>query len=421
MSKEFLGRINYRKELESAEKVIFKKHNITITTLKEKEIAEKRYKEEIKEEYKKKLQNIIDSYTKYQRKLLVYLNELYDNENSFLSIWDLYVNNILYDEINKEKFLYEFTESELKTLIKSSVSYQINSKKKLFYFIRQYCKWAIDRGDILIDPSINLPSDLCESINIKSLKDDLIALNDFQEKCELILSTKSINPMSIMYLIFARYGIIGKKGIYSESISINDIDFNNKIVRIIDDTTGVVLSEIPVDDFFLKWISYIITLKNYRINYSKKLKDNIIDVSKNLEFEISDKIIRKLVNHKGKSKKYSLNNIVVRFNELLGTNYTSSSLQTSRKFDFLLSIRQQRKLCITDIFYVEKLVNPTSKDSSCYALKKDYELLTNDIILTKNQIKKLYPKLNLSYTNNLILNIITEKNQLINYIDALAE
>ena len=80
----------------------------------------------------------------------------------------------------------------------------------------------------------------------------------------MIINIKSINKcMNFLYdsdkelngsitLILARYGIIGNPYDIAINLKFSNIDMKNKIIYVIRD--GEILSKIPIDNVFIKWI-----------------------------------------------------------------------------------------------------------------------------------------------------------------------
>lgn len=390
MTKEYLGRIDLDFLKEKAENDTLSLIGIdteSIDFVKREELIEG-YKKLINVKYQENIKQELDKYTPYQMNKLKYLNEVYEfNKNTMNTLWDLYCNNIHYDEVNKGKDICDFTQYEIETLIKAVPTVSYATKGNVFYFIKQYCEWAVNKGLAFENPTISIDKAVYQSVNVKALRLSRVELPDFQEKITAVTLDSSVDfdYMKAIAVLLPRYGIFGANGVYAINLRWEHVDEINKKVNIIDEETGEVITTLPVDDFFINWIDKCreydgaVAGKPRYINNGYVLK------------QIAGKRRAKY----GKSSYNAIREAILSFNSLTNNSFKPFSLVRDRKIDLLLELRKIRQLHSNDFKEINSLFEPNIGESSYFQLKKYYEDLFEDELYNfKSGAKK-----NLKYYN----------------------
>lgn len=384
-SKEYLGRIDYIELKEQAEHYILQSIGHNPIELNENEYKDltKKYKKEINKVYEEKIKSELDKYTTYQVNKLKYLNEVYKLKlNTMNTFWDLYNSNIHYDEVNKNKDIYDFTQYEIETLIKAIPTTSYATKNNVFYFIKQYCEWAVSRGFILENPCIGVDKEVYQTVNVKALQSARVELEEFQNQMKQLILKKGFNCIKAMMVIMPRYGIFGKNGSYASNLMWEDVDRENKEVRIVDQETGELITTLPVDDFFIEWVN--------------KCKEYDNENDKKQEYVDNGYVLKQSkITKKSKEATVSYAVMTLNINEIndeLGTNFTPRSLIKDRKIDLLLELRKIRKLTADDFKAVTRLFDPASSKTAYFQLKKQYEDLTGDEVVNRKPGAKKNPE-----------------------------
>ena len=190
-------------------------------------------------------------YDAFENAKLDFLNKVYDNQNTQWNYWILYEAHIHPVEVEKGKDLIFFTEAEAKSLLMSFITFKSQTRNTIRSFCKIYCQYRADAGDVEISPFRNLTAkDLIET-SPKILKNTLWGLKRFYEDLSRLESEFGVSVLNLSVLLLARYGIIGDKLSAMLSLRWGDIDFENKIVNIVNEETGEVQEELPIDDDFL--------------------------------------------------------------------------------------------------------------------------------------------------------------------------
>jgi hypothetical protein len=175
--------------------------------------------------------------------------------------WSGYLNFIADIEIELNKDLFEF---EQKDIDKYSELIKIKSKQTILginSFVNKYIEWYAN--------FYKLPTKEFKLLSLKEADGSwYISKEDFFKMCNVMLKETIIS--NIIPLIFARYGLMGKQSLYMRNVKWNDIDYENKEV-VIRNKDRKIISYIPVDDEFLKWIN---KLKLYEKKIYKNQKNN---------------------------------------------------------------------------------------------------------------------------------------------------
>lgn len=327
---------------------------------------------------------ILNTYDKFQKNKLEYINEMYNEKSTQTSNWILYERNIHFDEVNKNKDLLHYTPEEIENLVASKVAYSEQTKNNLLVFIYKYMEWNISRGEIVINPCNSINRAELKKGSLKVIRKKLLALNEFWG---LIEQMDKITDMSnYMPLILARYGITGKELNSMIYLKWEDIvPYNGEYKVIIYDENRNILAELPVDDKFINIIKRF--KKHDYIVYSKKDSSD----RKGLNLIDYGYVLKKTSSSDGETETYNtIFGKVTRCCSALGVKRISfNDMVKSRKMDVLLAIRLERKINGYDITNINNMYsldnNSVNGDTK---LKKLYEDLTKDKVLRKNDKNK---------------------------------
>ena len=128
----------------------------------------------------------LNNASEYEQIKNMYINETYKNNNSKMTIWNLYVKNVLYYEKSLGKDLYRFNIEELDGLISSIPSNSVHIKASIYGFCTQYLDWCINKKLITINNMKALDRDLYTSISQKLASSRLIGYKRFWDMIRLM-------------------------------------------------------------------------------------------------------------------------------------------------------------------------------------------------------------------------------------------
>lgn len=317
-------------------------------------------------------QRILQHYDTYQRSKLIWLNNInksLSTNKGYISVYNNYIHDA---EIEHEKDLKSFTKNELEDIIKECIDVDDRTRGKLGSFCSTYCQYCVSNGDIDVNQYTGIsPSALAE--NIEYLKSRIFGKDKFDsiyKKMKLTTNFNYIKP-----LLLARYGVMGEKAIFMRSLKYKDIDTYTMEV-IIRDEGNTILHKLPIDDIFIQ------------------LLNELNDVNdKNTDEDIL------------KSDTYVLNKTgIMNYNTMHNNNRIASEaagedrislgdLLFTRQIESLLKIRKKRKLTTDDLKDILKKFGYKEKndinDNSIIPLKKSYEKLTGDIVVSISTVSNL--------------------------------
>lgn len=342
------------------------------------------------EKTEKNKKEILSKYDEYQIEKLTFLNECYDSEATMLSYWTLYMANLHYDEVNKEKDLKYFTRNEIIILIKSIYGMD-TTKASVGSFLSMYYRWADRRGDIGLNPFLGIKLSEIKTNPQLLLKSKLYGQPIFYKLCsDMEQNTKLPN---IMPFILARYGIAGEKLYYMRHLRWEDIDEENyKVMIRTDDKERRLITTLDVDANFIKWIN-----KARLYTESSDAELNMIDKGKKNKVRYADYgyVLKKAIDQtsneseldEDKVNKY--NSIYTRANVACTSidikRIAFKDLVRSRQLELLLELRKQRRLNMSDFEMIIKqfdLDETKIYANKAFTLKKRYEELTGDKVVT---------------------------------------
>ena len=183
----------------------------------------------------------------FQLNKLIFLKESSYSEQTKKSYWGLYLSYIADLEIEYTKDLYDFSQDDIDFYKKKIKDKSNQTILQCNAFINKYMIWYVDY--------YNKPIKIFDLTFSKEVDSSwYIGKVDFFKICSAMIDNTTID--NITPLIFARYGILGKQLIYMRNIKWQDIDFENKEILIRDEKRKII-SYIPIDDEFLKWITML--------------------------------------------------------------------------------------------------------------------------------------------------------------------
>ena len=303
--------------------------------------------------------------TDYEQMKSMYINETYKNDNSKMTIWNLYVKNVLYYEKSLGKDLYKFTIEELDGLISSIPSNSVHIKAGIYSFCTQYLDWCISKKLITINNMKALDRDLYTSISQKLASSRLISYKRFWDMIKVMEIFTDIQ--NIIPIVMSYYCVNGDDMKWMRNLKLSDIDEETEVVYITSE--GEIQAVIPVDKEF--------------INYCKKACEEA-DIGS--EYVSTSLIIKPTVN--SRSDAVPENSLYARIYEAFDSSGIKrirlNDLAKSRKIGLLLDIRKRRKLTTLDFQGVCSVFKPGCSRGIYNSLQKYYEMATGDTVMKAN-------------------------------------
>ena len=303
--------------------------------------------------------------TDYEQMKSMYINETYKNDNSKMTIWNLYVKNVLYYEKSLGKDLYKFTIEELDGLISSIPSNSVHIKAGIYSFCTQYLDWCISKKLITINNMKALDRNLYTSISQKLASSRLISYKRFWDMIKVMEIFTDIQ--NIIPIVMSYYCVNGDDMKWMRNLKLSDIDEETEVVYITSE--GEIQTVIPVDKEF--------------INYCKKACEEA-DIGS--EYVSTSLIIKPTVN--SRSDVVPENSLYARIYEAFDSSGIKrirlNDLAKSRKIGLLLDIRKRRKLTTLDFQGVCSVFKPGCSRGIYNSLQKYYEMATGDTVMKAN-------------------------------------
>ena len=320
----------------------------------------------------------------------IFLEEVYPNLETRRSMISNYSSNILYLEKLLNKDLMNFTVEEVESLLLNANGISKGYKSSLYSFINSYCEWCIDNGYININPLSSISASEVIEVNIKQLMKGYLGLNQFYNALRLLESKSTILSSTMLALLLARNGVLGKKMDDLINLEEQDVDLKNGFVNIYCKTNnhedyGLQLTSLPLIPEFEDWYNKLIAIKSYESLGTRK---------NNLITYINSPYILKRTNYTNTSDdiRVSPNTVLNQINQCCisaGISRISlSKLQQSYKLDMLLGIRKKRRINEYDIKDIIKLVNYNfTSAQSVINFKQFYESITGEEVLKGDRIE----------------------------------
>lgn len=332
---------------------------------------------------------ILESYSQFQLNKLLFINSRYNNVRTQSTYFELYESNIKEYELQKNKDLMHFSKNELENVLNTLIYNYDTTRQNVACFIRIYCTWCFENGLIEKNPSLDLDIKKSKTNSKVFLQEQILGKSEFYEMLkEMELNTKIPN---LMPLLLARYGIIGENLEKMINLKWEDIDKENKLV-FIKDKEGKVICDLPIDDDFIEYIdkARLFTSENKEGVYETKYIDYGYVLKKAYKKE-----------NKNSTKTIKYASVFNRVNEACKSievkRISFKRLLLSRQIEILLEMRRYGRLKQEDFEYIIQLFNfgsDTPLINKAFTLKKRWEELTNDIVITQRKSTK-----NVDYEN----------------------
>ena len=307
----------------------------------------------------------LNNASEYEQIKNMYINETYKNNNSKMTIWNLYVKNILYYEKSLGKDLYRFNIEELDGLISSIPSNSVHIKAGIYGLCTQYLDWCINKKLITINNMKALDRNLYTSISQKLASSRLISYKQFWDMVKVMEIFTDIQ--NIVPIVMAYYCISGDDMKWMRNLKLEDLDEENEVAYITSE--GDIRAVIPVDDKF--------------IDYCKKACEEA-DIG---EYVSTNLIIKPTIN--SRTDIVPENSLYARIYKAFDNSNIKrirlNDLAKSRKIGLLLDIRKRRKLNTLDFQGVCSIMRGGKCSRGIYdSLKRYYELSTGDTVMKAN-------------------------------------
>ena len=328
--------------------------------------------------------------TNYIENKKIFLDEVYPNQETKVTMISNYKNNILYVEKLLEKDLMYFTTEEIESLILNASGVSSGYKSSIYSFCNSYCEWCCDRNYININPCSSIKaSDIVET-STQQLMKGLMGLAQFYNALKILESKSTILSSTMLALLLARNGILGKKMNDLINLEEQDVDLKNGFVNIYRKTNnhedyGLQLTSLPLIPEFEDWYNKLIVIKSY---------DSLGTRKNNLITYINSPYILKRTNYTNTSDdiRVSPNTVLNQINQCCisaGISRISlSKLQQSYKLDMLLGIRKKRRINEYDIKDIIKLVNYNfTSVQSIINFRLFYESISGEGVLKGDRIE----------------------------------
>ena len=319
------------------------------------------YNEISEERYNEKLSRA----SRFEQQKQIYFDEIYKNNNSKATIYNIYKKNILNWELILNKDLYEFDIAQLDELISSIPSSSIHIKASVYSFCNQYLNYCISKRIISMNNIKALPRDTYTEISQKLASSKLISYKQFWDMIQLMEVHTDIQ--NIIPIVMAYYCIAGNDMEYMRNLKLEDLDKENEVAYITSE--GGIQAVIPVDDKF--------------IDYCKKACEEA-DIGS--EYVSTSLIIKPTIN--SRSDVVPENSLYARIYEAFDSSGIKrirlNDLAKSRKIGLLLDIRKRRKLTTLDFQGVCSIFKPGCSRGIYNSLQKYYEMATGDIVMKAN-------------------------------------
>jgi hypothetical protein len=294
----------------------------------------------------------------FQVNKLIFFNNSNYSYATKKAYWNQYLLYIADLELKFKKDLYNFSNEEIKEYIKAINEKSQNTIRTTNSFISKYMIWYSNYYST---------SKKTFDLSIQKQKEfSYISKKKFFKMCDKMLEIKDLDLATITPLIFARYGILGKEAIYMRSVKWENIDANNKKVIIYDNENNII-SQIPIDDEFLKWVN-ILSQYEKALYKGQKVKNPYIIKSQIKTEEI--------INYA------SLNTKALRaFNSVKMSRIAFTTLVNCAIIDYLYSVYKDKKLENNEEFYKQiSIFYPNEKynNTKLIGIKKLYLEVTNN-------------------------------------------
>ena len=319
------------------------------------------YNEISEELYNEKLSRA----SRFEQQKQIYFDEIYKNNSSKATIYNIYKKNILNWELILNKDLYEFDIAQLDELISSIPSSSIHIKASVYSFCNQYLNYCISKRIISMNNIKALDRNLYCEISQKLASSKLISYKQFWDMIQLMEVHTDIQ--NIIPIVMAYYCIAGNDMEYMRNLKLEDLDKENEVAYMT--SGGEIKAVIPIDDKFFE--------------YCEKACEEA-DIGS--EYVSTSLIIKPTVN--SRTDVVPENSLYARIYEAFDSSGIKrirlNDLAKSRKIGLLLDIRKRRKLTTLDFQGVCSVFKPGCSRGIYNSLQKYYEMATGDTVMKAN-------------------------------------
>lgn len=319
------------------------------------------YNEISEELYNEKLSRA----SRFEQQKQIYFDEIYKNNNSKVTIYNIYKKNILNWELILNKDLYEFDIAQLDELISSIPSSSIHIKASVYSFCNQYLNYCISKRIISMNNIKALPRDTYTEISQKLASSKLISYKQFWDMIQLMEVHTDIQ--NIIPIVMAYYCIAGNDMEYMRNLKLEDLDKENEVAYMMSD--GEIKAVIPIDDKFFE--------------YCEKACE---EANIGSEYVSTSTIIKPTIN--GRNDNVPENTLYARIYEAFDSanikRIRLNDLAKSRKIALLMDIRRRRYLTTLDFQGVCSIFKPNCSRGIYDSLQKYYEQATGDVVKRAN-------------------------------------
>lgn len=316
----------------------------------------------------------------------IFLDEVYVNEETKMTMISNYKNNILYVERLLEKDLMYFTTEEIESLILNASGVSSGYKSSIYSFCNSYCEFCCDKGYININPCSSIKAQDIVETSVQQLMKGLLGKEQFNNTMKILETKTNMIATGFLALCLARDGVLGKK--CCDLIKLEEEDIRNGFINIYNkvdnnEDYGLLLTSLPIDNDIMKWYYKYKDIREYEGLGTRKSK--IV-----LEGKY---ILKKSSYTSSRTEDYiSVNGLLNMINQncIMADipRISLSKMQMSYKLDMLLSIRKQRKVNEYDIKRINKMVNYNfTSAQSIINLKQFYENISGEEVLKGGKIE----------------------------------
>lgn len=318
--------------------------------------------------------DIFNRYDKRQQDKLIFLNDLYNNVNTFKSMWSIYNNHIHNYEEELGKDAMFFSNLEVDDLLVRKFQYSKANRQHIYNFIKIYKDWGLSKGYIQKNTLETLKMEEVTKSSKKVVVNKLWGLGDFYNL--LISIEQKYNLASCIPLLLARYGLFGKELIELRQLRWEDVDYEKKQVRIVSKFSSNRV--IDVDDRFIQWID---KYKNANNEDEKDYGYVLKKPARNKKGDEEDSLM--ISRHTIDTR---IRNACL---EVKVDRIALGDLVKARYMDYLLYIRKERKISYDDIDWIQLNFREEVSRTISVDMIKLYEIITGDTIVLKNTVGKL--------------------------------
>ena len=316
----------------------------------------------------------------------IFLDEVYPNEETKITMMSNYKNNILYVEKLLEKDLMYFTTEEIESLVLNTSGVSSGYKSSMYSFCNSYCEWCCDKGFININSCSTIKAQDIVETSVQQLMKGLLSKQQFDNIMKNLESKTNMITTGFLALCLARNGVLGKK--CEDLIKLEESDIKDSFINIYNkvdnnEDYGLLLTSLPIDNDIMKWYYKYKDIREYEGLGTRKSK--IV-----LEGKY---ILKKSSYTTTRQEEYiSVNGLLNMINQncIMADipRISLSKMQQSYKLDMLLNIRRQRKINEYDIKRITKMVNYNfTSAQSVINFKQFYENISGEEVLKGDRVE----------------------------------